>query len=729
MRRAVLLAAAAAMLLLAASAGAHPPTVTFTSPAPDPASASGSFAFAADDANVSFECRLDGPDFAPCGSPYGYAGLGDGIHTFVVRATDTDTGEAGAEASTTWTIALPPSDTTPPVVTLDGPSGTVTTPVATITFTVSEPATLTCALDGAPYLPCSSPAVLAVADGDHTFAVTATDAAGNVGSASRSWTVDMLAPVATIASGPADPTASDDATFVFGAEPGASFECRRDGGSFDSCSSPKTYANLADGDHTFQVRAKDLLGNTGPAATWSWSIDTTPPQTTITGAPLGTVRERTAVLAFTSSEGGSRFECRLDDGAYAACSSPAVYEALPDGTHTFAVRARDALGNRDQSPDIASWAVDATPPVLAVPADRTVEADGPNGSKVAYLVTASDAGAALLPGAIACAPPSGSTFPLGATTVACSATDGIGNVGSASFQVRVRDTTPPAINAPDVTVTATSAAGIRRSDPALADYLARVSASDLVSQPTLANDAPETLSVGRTKVTFTARDAAGNTATAAATVTVLPQGRTAPPPDLTPPRDVRNASATGSDHTVTLRWTPPARDFDHVVVTRTASGRTGSARAVYKGAGRRYLDRRLRNDVEYRYVIAAYDRAGNRSRGVVVLATPKALLLARPKANARVTAPPLLRWAPIPAASYFNVQLWRGKQKVLSAWPVRARYQLARRWTYDGKVRRLVPGVYAWYVWPGLGPRAAARYGAMLGSSSFRVVARSDGKR
>ena len=87
-----------------------------------------------------------------------------------------------------------------------------------------------------------------------------------------------------------------------------------------------------------------------------------------------------------------------------------------------------------------------------------------------------------------------------------------------------------------------------------------------------------------------------------------------------------------------------------------------------------------------------------------------------------MTRPPLLAWAPVRGASYFNVQLWRAGRKLLSAWPERARLQLDRTWRYDGRLRRLEPGVYTWYVWPGLGPRSRARYGPMLGKSTFVVV-------
>ena len=60
--------------------------------------------------------------------------------------------------------------------------------------------------------------------------------------------------------------------------------------------------------------------------------------------------------------------------------------------------------------------------------------------------------------------------------------------------------------------------------------------------------------------------------------------------------------------------------------------------------------------------------------------------------------------------------------KLLSVWPESARYRLTRTWRFEGSARRLTPGVYTWYVWPGLGPRSQAKYGAMLGSSTFVVL-------
>jgi hypothetical protein len=83
-------------------------------------------------------------------------------------------------------------------------------------------------------------------------------------------------------------------------------------------------------------------------------------------------------------------------------------------------------------------AADTTPPVVTVPGDLAVDATSPEGAAVAYTASATD-DRDPAPG-LACTPSTGSTFAIGTTTVACSATDGAGNSAGASFTVHVRGT-------------------------------------------------------------------------------------------------------------------------------------------------------------------------------------------------------------------------------------------------------------------------------------------------
>src|SRR5207253_3511501 len=93
--------------------------------------------------------------------------------------------------------------------------------------------------------------------------------------ASYTWTVDTTAPTASITASPSNPSNNASPNFSFSSEAGATFQCALDGAAFASCTSPKSYSSLADGSHTFQVKATDTAGNTGTAASHTWTVDTT----------------------------------------------------------------------------------------------------------------------------------------------------------------------------------------------------------------------------------------------------------------------------------------------------------------------------------------------------------------------------------------------------------------------------------------------------------------------
>ena len=260
----------------------------------------------------------------------------------------------------------------PDTLITSGPSGATTATSASFSFGSSEGgSTFECRLDAGSWGACSSPmAYSSLASGTHSFDVRARDAAGNIDPtpASLTWTInatDVSPPDTSITSGPSGTVTATDASFSFGSsEGGSTFECRLDAGSWGACSSPKAYSSLASGTHSFDVRARDAAGNLDASpASRSWTVsplpggDVSPPDTSITSGPSGTVTATDASFSFGSSEGGSTFECRLDAGSWGACSSPKAYSSLASGTHSFDVRARDAAGNVDASPASRSWTV------------------------------------------------------------------------------------------------------------------------------------------------------------------------------------------------------------------------------------------------------------------------------------------------------------------------------------------------------------------------------------
>jgi hypothetical protein len=185
------------------------------------------------------------------------------------------------------------------------------------------------------------------------------------------------------------------------------------------------------------------------------------------------------------------------------------------------------------------------------------------------------------------------------------------------------------------------------------------------------------------------------------------------PPTVT---DVHTSEADGR---VRVRWKIP--DATGVDVARV--GPHGRRRHLTSGGPRgSFVDRNVRDGRRYRYDVTATDPAGNVATRTLT-AVPGPRLLA-PATGARVNGAPLLRWTSVRGADYYNVQLYRGRHKLLSAWPGRPRLQLDRRWRFGGRPRRLVDGErYRWFVWPGHGRRADSAYGRLIGTSTFTVGA------
>jgi hypothetical protein len=177
-----------------------------------------------------------------------------------------------------WTTAVPPETTIN-----FGPATPTNSTSAIFGFTASEQGSeFECSLDGAAFTECLTPhQVTGLAAGQHTFRVRAVDLDGNVDPtpAAYTWTVDLTPPDTNI-----DSVTSGSIVFDFSSsEAGSTFECSLDGAAFAACTSPKSYSGLAVGPHSFQVRASDAAGNTDASpASHSWTVDTTPPNTTIT---------------------------------------------------------------------------------------------------------------------------------------------------------------------------------------------------------------------------------------------------------------------------------------------------------------------------------------------------------------------------------------------------------------------------------------------------------------
>src|SRR5690606_20374053 len=135
-----------------------------------------------------------------CSSPKVYSGLGEGSHTFSVRARDTAGNLEPEPALHAWLVL----DTTPPNTTITStPENPTESTTASFAFSSDDPAAIyDCTLDGVPFPGCTSPREFTgLSIAPHTFSVLARDATGNIEPepASYTWTVvDLTTPDTTL---------------------------------------------------------------------------------------------------------------------------------------------------------------------------------------------------------------------------------------------------------------------------------------------------------------------------------------------------------------------------------------------------------------------------------------------------------------------------------------------------------------------------------------------------
>jgi hypothetical protein len=332
-----------------------------------------------------------------------------GTYLFYTRATDVADNAEAAPADPDATTAQTLQDSIAPDTNITAePSNPTNSASGSFSFNGSDPggsgvASFECNLDGAGFTTCTSPkSYSGLADGSHTFQVQAVDNAGNrdASPASFTWLIDTVKPDTNITAQPSNPTNSASGSFSFnGSEPGgcgvASFECKLDGAGFTTCTSPKSYSGLADGSHTFQVRAIDAAGNTDATpASFSWLVDTTAP-VTMDDAPTGWQNHAVTVhLSPTDSGSGVANTYYKVDGDPTYSAGVSVTIAAPadhsnDGVHTIRYYSTDDLGNTE-SVKTATVKIDTANPTITGSASPAANPLGWNNSNVTVSFSCAD---------------------------------------------------------------------------------------------------------------------------------------------------------------------------------------------------------------------------------------------------------------------------------------------------------------------------------------------------
>jgi hypothetical protein len=347
-------------------------------------------------------------------------------------------------------------------------------------------------------------------------------------------------PVAVVATGAAGRRVTFDVTArdrVDGAVPAT---CRPATGSLFpvgattvTCTAMDAHGNRASATLAVAVRPPQPTPTPKPVP-----VDTVPPVLTVpTGERVEATSAAGAVVPYRAS---ARDEV---DGAVEPVCAPAAGTTFPFGDTTVRCSSRDAAGNAAGATFLVT-VVDTRPPVLAPQADLTAEATSAKGAVVGYQTSAVDA----VDGRVTprCSPAPGSTFPIGATRVACTAADRRGNGTSSAFTITVVDTTPPALTLP---AALTAEASSRKGAP----VRYAVSAADRIDGPVepSCSRLPGIFPLGTTSVTCTAADRRGNRASRAFTVTVV---------DTTGP-----AMRTPADVTLDARFEPTKKAYGAIV--------------------------------------------------------------------------------------------------------------------------------------------------------------------
>lgn len=205
------------------------------------------------------------------------------------------------------------------------------------------------------------------------------------------------------------------------------------------------------------------------------------------------------------------------DGDVPVSCGPSSGATFPVGTFTVTCIATDSQKLSTTGTFQVTVLSPNDPPMLHLPADITVEATSSAGASVTYEALAFDDHDGAIP--ISCTPASGSTFPIGTTTVTCSAKDSRNLTTTGTFTVTITDPpdTAPALSLPDgITVEATSPEGTPVTFTALAD-----DAVDGVLPVTCSPASGSPFALGMTTVTCSATNSRGLTTTGTFQVNVI----------------------------------------------------------------------------------------------------------------------------------------------------------------------------------------------------------------
>jgi hypothetical protein len=289
-----------------------------------------------------------------------------------------------------------------------------------------------------------------------------------------------------------------------------------------------------------------------------------------------------------------------------------------------------------------------------------------------------------------------------AVTLSGSCTDGAGNTGSTSVTIKYDATAPNVAAAPERPPDAEG----WYNHPVKVAFTGQDAGSGVAEcSPPVTYAGPDG---NPARLVGQCRDAVGHLS-APVTLEFRYDGTKPAPPAV---------KAKRTSGPVVLSWVVAA-DAARVDVVRGPGRKGEKTTVVYSGKGRRFVDRSAKSRSRYWYEVRVYDQAGNLTSKTVAVRPATGILV--PTTGAVLRRAPLVRWAPVKQARFYNVQLWRKRTKLLTIWPSKPRLRLGDSWTFQGKRQRLANGRYQLFVWPAFGTTADPRYGKLVGRVDFVV--------
>jgi Big-like domain-containing protein len=467
---------------------------------------------------------LPGTPPATCTFDVAFSPTADGLKTTTITVSD----QAAAVPATTINLTGTGDGILPVVVIADPANNGFTsdnTPLLTFTATDANPVTNVVRVDGVIVAKVSGDSLAQLADGAHIVLVESTDAAGNLGSATSSFTVDTLAPVVAITAPAAGLTNDNTPLLSFSVtEINAVTNVVKVDGVIVAKVSGDSLAQLADGPHTIRVESTDAAGNIAVPVEVIITVDATPPLVSLTApANNGFTNDNTPLLTFTATDVNPVTNVVRVDGVIVAKVSGDSLAQLADGAHIVLVESTDAAGNLGSA--TSSFTVDTLAPVVAITAPAAGLTND-NTPLLSFSVTEINAvtNVVKVDGVIVAKVSGDSLAQLadGPHTIRVESTDAAGNIAVPVEVTITVDTTPPV-----VAITAPANNGFTNDNTPLLTFavtdtntVTNVVKVDNVVVTKVSGDSLAQLADGSHTVTVVTTDAAGNISSTTVTFTV-----------------------------------------------------------------------------------------------------------------------------------------------------------------------------------------------------------------